>query len=153
MSVVNRDDEPVTDLQASDFIVTEDELPQTVETAQFVRLDGQRRVDNGESLEIRGPSQAAVEATKEDVRLFAIFLDDYHIDRHPSITIPLRKALEGFIEQLQPTDLVVIMDPLDDARRAALHAQSRPICSSGSAPSKDVAASCSRCEARWRKRR
>jgi VWFA-related protein len=112
VSVVNRDDEPVTDLQASDFIVTEDDAPQTVETAQFVRLDGQRLVDNGESLEIRGPSQAAVEATKEDVRLFAIFLDDYHIDRHPSITIPLRKALEGFIEQLQPTDLVVIMDPL-----------------------------------------
>src|ERR671912_510134 len=38
VSVVNRDDEPVTDLQASDFIVTEDEAPQTVETAQFVRL-------------------------------------------------------------------------------------------------------------------
>jgi len=112
VSVVNRDDDPVTDLQASDFMVTEDEVPQTVETAQFVRLDGQRRVDNGESLEIRGPSQAAVEATKEDVRLFAIFLDDYHIDKHPTITIPLRKALEGFIEQLQPTDLVVIMDPL-----------------------------------------
>jgi VWFA-related protein len=112
VSVVNRDDEPVTDLQASDFIVTEDDAPQTVETAQFIRLDGIRRVDNGESLEIRGPSQAQVEATKEDVRLFAIFLDDYHIDKHPTITIPLRNALEGFIEQLQPTDLVVLMDPL-----------------------------------------
>ena len=112
VSVVNRDDEPVIDLQASDFLVTEDEVPQTVETAQFIRLDGQRKVDNGESLEIRGPSQAAVEATKEDVRLFAIFLDDYHIDKHPAITIPMRKALESFIEGLQPTDLVVIMDPL-----------------------------------------
>ena len=66
---------------------------------QFVRLDGQRTVDNGESLEIRGPTQAAVEAAKDDVRLFAIFLDDYHIDKHPTITIPLRKALESFIEQ------------------------------------------------------
>ena len=57
-------------------------------------------------------TQALVEAAKDDVRLFAIFLDDYHIDSHPTITIPLRKALEGFVEQLQPTDIVVLMDPL-----------------------------------------
>jgi VWFA-related protein len=112
VSVTGRNDEPVTDLQASDFVVTEDEIPQTVETVQFIRLDGQRKVDNGESLEIRGTSQALVEAAKDDVRLFAIFLDDYHIDRHPTITIPLRRALESFVEQLQPTDLVVLMDPL-----------------------------------------
>ncbi|HVG83509.1 MAG TPA: VWA domain-containing protein [Vicinamibacterales bacterium] len=112
VSVTGRNDDPVTDLQAADFVVTEDEIPQTVETVQFVRLDGQRKVDNGESLEIRGTTQALVEAAKDDVRLFAIFLDDYHIDRHPTITIPLRKALEGFVEQLQPTDIVVLMDPL-----------------------------------------
>ena len=112
VSVTGRNDNPVTDLQAADFVVTEDEIPQTVETVQFVRLDGQRKVDNGESLEIRGTTQALVEAAKDDVRLFAIFLDDYHIDRHPTITIPLRKALEGFVEQLQPTDIVVMMDPL-----------------------------------------
>jgi VWFA-related protein len=112
VSVTGRNDEPVADLQASDFLVTEDDIPQTVETVQFIRLDGQRKVDNGESLEIRGTGQALVEAAKEDVRLFAIFLDDYHIDRHPTITIPLRRALESFVEQLQPTDLVVLMDPL-----------------------------------------
>jgi VWFA-related protein len=112
VSVTGRNDQPVTDLQASDFLVTEDEVPQTVETVQFVRLDGQRKEDTGESLEIRGLSQALVEAAKDDVRLFAIFLDDYHIDRHPSITIPLREALKSFVEQLQPTDLVVLMDPL-----------------------------------------
>jgi len=112
VSVTGRNDQPVTDLQASDFLVTEDEVPQTVQTAQFVKLDGQRHDDTGESLQIRGLSQALVEAAKDDVRLFAIFLDDYHIDRLPSITIPLRTALKGFIEQLQPTDLVVLMDPL-----------------------------------------
>lgn len=112
VSVTGRNDQPITDLQASDFLVTEDELPQTVETVQFIQLDGQRKEDTGESLEIRGLSQALVEAAKDDVRLFAIFLDDYHIDRHPSITIPLREALKSFIELLQPTDLVVLMDPL-----------------------------------------
>lgn len=112
VSVTGRGDDPVTDLQASDFIVTEDDVPQTVETVQFVRIDGQRHEDTGESLEIRGPSQARVEAAREDVRLFAVLLDDYHIDRHPTITIPLRRALESFVERLQPTDLVAIMDPL-----------------------------------------
>jgi VWFA-related protein len=112
VSVTGRNDQPVTDLQATDFIVTEDDVPQTVETVQFIQLDGQRKEDTGERLEIRGLSQALVEAAKDDVRLFAIFLDDYHIDRHPSITLPLRESLKGFIEQLQPTDLVVLMDPL-----------------------------------------
>ncbi|MDH4065522.1 MAG: VWA domain-containing protein, partial [Acidobacteriota bacterium] len=112
VSVTGRRDEPVVDLQASDFIVTEDDVPQTVETAQLVRLDGQRHVDNGESLEIRGQAQAMVEAAKDDVRLFALFLDDYHIDKYPTVMIPLRRALENFVEQLQPTDLFVLMEPL-----------------------------------------
>ena len=91
-----RNDDPVTDLQASDFVVTEDEIPQTVETVQFVRLDGQRKVDNGESLEIRGhDARPLVEAAKEDVRLFAIFLDDYHIDRAPDDHDPAAQGARG----------------------------------------------------------
>lgn len=112
VSVTGRGDQPVTDLQAEDFIVTEDDVPQTVETVQFIQLDGQRTDDSGESLEIRGPEQARVEAAKDDVRLFTLFLDDYHIDRLPMATLPLRRALESFVEQLQPTDLVALMDPL-----------------------------------------
>ena len=112
VSVTGRRDEPVADLTADDFVVTEDDVPQKVESAQFIKLDGQRTVDNGESLDIRGPSQGLAEAAKEDVRLYAIFLDDYHIDRIPSIVEPLKDALEDFINQLQPTDLVVLMEPL-----------------------------------------
>jgi VWFA-related protein len=112
VSVTGRRDEPVADLTADDFVVTEDDALQKVESAQFIRLDGQRTVDNGESLEIRGPSQGLAEAAKDDVRLYAIFLDDYHIDRLPSIVEPLKDALEDFINQLQPTDLVVLMEPL-----------------------------------------
>ena len=112
VSVTGRRDEPVADLTADDFVVTEDDAPQKVESAQFIRLDGQRTVDNGESLEIRGPSQGLAEAAKDDVRLYAIFLDDYHIDRIPAIVEPMKDALEDFITQLQPTDLVVLMEPL-----------------------------------------
>src|SRR5687768_5816509 len=105
-------DEPVTDLQAGDFEVTEDEVPQVVETLKFVQVDGTRTTNLDEPLAIRSKEHALLEAAREDVRLFAIFLDDYHISKRPEITLPLRDALTKFINQLGPNDLVVLMDPL-----------------------------------------
>lgn len=112
VSVFNDDGQPILDLVPADFKVTEDNIPQTVETAQFLRLDGQPIAGSNESLVIRSPEHAAVEAAKDDVRLFAVFLDDYHVDKAPAITLPLRRALERFIDQLGPRDLVAVMDPL-----------------------------------------
>lgn len=112
VSVFDDGGEPITDLTASDFELTEDDIAQTVETAQFIRLDGQLVAGEAEGLAIRSPAHAAVEAAKEDVRLFAIYLDDYHVDRKPFITLPLRDALEEFVELLAPRDLVAVMDPL-----------------------------------------
>jgi VWFA-related protein len=112
VSVTDADGTAITGLESNDFTIREDGLPQIVQTVQFVRLDGQAVPDSNESLEIRGPSHAAMEAAKDDVRLFALMLDDYHIDRKPHITLPLRKALEAFVDQLGPRDLVVVMDPL-----------------------------------------
>lgn len=112
VSVTGGGDKPVIDLQANDFQVTEDGVPQRVETAQFQRLDGQRQAGGETSLDIRSREHAAAEAAREDVRMFVIFLDDYHIERLPAITIPLRRNLTSFISRLQPTDLVAIVDPL-----------------------------------------
>jgi len=111
VSVTGRNDEAVADLAASNFLVTEDDLPQRVETAQFVRLSGQAEV-NGRDLTIRDREHGIAEAEREDVRLFALFLDDYHIDSHPEVTLRLKRALGSFVDSLQPTDLVVVMDPL-----------------------------------------
>jgi VWFA-related protein len=105
-------DEPVTDLQAGDFEVTEDDVPQTVETIKFVRIDGTRTSNLDEPLAIRSKQHALLEAAREDVRIFALFLDDYHIDKRPDITLPLRDTLTRFIKQLGPNDLVALMDPL-----------------------------------------
>jgi VWFA-related protein len=105
-------DEPVTDLQASDFEVTEDDVPQTVETIKFVRVDGTRTSNFDEPLEIRSKEHALLEAAREDVRIFALFLDDYHIDKRPDVTLPLRDTLTKFIKQLGPNDLVALMEPL-----------------------------------------
>ena len=111
-SVTAGGNKPVSDLQAGDFEVMEDGVVQKVETAQFLRLDGQPKRGDETSLEIRSREHGLAEAAREDVRLFVIFLDDYHIDRLPSVTIPLRRALTTFISRFQPTDLVAIVDPL-----------------------------------------
>jgi VWFA-related protein len=112
VSVAGRDGEAVADLQPSDFEIEEDGVPVKVETLQFVRLNGTRTSDTDESLEIRSPEHAAREAAREDVRLFAIFLDDYHVDKAPALTAISRRALKDLVERFGPNDLVAIVDPL-----------------------------------------
>jgi VWFA-related protein len=111
VSVTGKGDRPITDLAAADFTLDEDGIRQTVDTAQFLQLDG-HRVGDTDSLSIRSQDHAEAEAQRDDVRLFAIFLDDYHIDRRPPVMVPLRKALLSFIDRLGPADLAAWMDPL-----------------------------------------
>ena len=103
VSVTGRNDEAVATLDASSFRVTEDGVPQKVETAQFIRLTGEPD-GKGRDLTIRDREHGLAEAEREDVRLFALFLDDYHIDSHPEVTLRLKRALESFVDSLQPTD-------------------------------------------------
>jgi VWFA-related protein len=112
VSVTGRGDKAVEDLQAADFEVEEDGVPQTVETAQFIRLTGQLPPEYKENPEIRSLGHGRAEAARDDVRLFVIFLDDYHVDKAPQIMLPLRKSLELFVKQLGPFDLVAVMEPL-----------------------------------------
>jgi VWFA-related protein len=112
VSVFGRGDQAVEGLQPSDFIVREDGVPQTVETVQFVKVTGQAPADLRESTTIRSAEHAAVEAARDDVRLFVLFLDDYHVEKTPTIMIPLRRTLRAFAEKLGPYDLVAVMDPL-----------------------------------------
>ena len=112
VTVMQRGDEPVTDLRIADFEITEDDVPQTIETLKFLNVDGTRQSDLNEPLEIRSKEHAMLEAAREDVRLFGIFLDDYHISKRPEITLPLREALTKFVNLLGPNDLVALMEPL-----------------------------------------
>jgi len=112
VTVTGRNDQPMADLQPADFDVSEDGVPQKVEQLRFITLEGRRPAGDEESLAIRSQAQAEAEAAREDVRVFVIFLDDYHVDKGPQITIPIRKALRNFVDQLWPTDLVAVMDPL-----------------------------------------
>ncbi|MGE0813555.1 MAG: VWA domain-containing protein [Vicinamibacterales bacterium] len=112
VSVTGPGDEPLTDLTPEDFELTEDGVQQTVEQATLVQLDGQPRGD-GEALEIRSQSHALAEAARDDVRLFAVFMDDYHLGRYPREMLPLRKALTDFLDTMMgPLDLVTVMNPI-----------------------------------------
>ena len=104
---------PVADLQASDFDVSEDGKPQKIDTFKLVKLDG----GTAESLkeppkEIRNDYDEEMEAARDDVRLFAIFLDDYHVRRGTSMAV--RSQLARFIDtQIGPSDMVGVMYPLE----------------------------------------
>src|SRR5688572_7965117 len=68
--------QPVSDLKQSDFEVVEDNKPQTVETFKLIELDGGRVPGrDGPPSPIRNDNDEELEAARDDVRLFAVFLD------------------------------------------------------------------------------
>jgi VWFA-related protein len=111
VTVLDRKGEPVTNLTKDDFDVREDGLPQTIETLKLVETTGEAPEDDT-SLPIRSPQHAAVEAARDDVRVFVIFWDEYHIGQMAP-AIRAREALTNFVQfAFGPTDLVALMDPL-----------------------------------------
>jgi VWFA-related protein len=102
----------IADLKESDFEVTEDGKPQTVESFKFIKLDGGAMPGpDGPPRQIRTDEDEEAEAARDDVRLFAIFLDDYHVRRLQSMSV--RDPLSKFVEtQLGPSDMIGLMYPL-----------------------------------------
>jgi VWFA-related protein len=108
--VTDRAGNPITDLGAADFEVFEDGVPQTIETFRLVRV-GQLVEPGAAPAPIRTAADQEREAAREDVRLIAIFLDDYHVRRGAALRV--REPLVNFIRTaLAPTDLVAVMYPL-----------------------------------------
>jgi VWFA-related protein len=103
----------VADLKQSDFEVTEDGKPQSVETFKFIKLDGGTLPSpDGPPRAIRTDADEESEAAKDDVRLFAIFLDDYHVRKENSLRV--RAPLEQFVQTyLGPSDMMGLMYPLE----------------------------------------
>jgi VWFA-related protein len=107
-----KDGAAVANLQPGDFEVTEDGKPQKIETFRFIELDG-GLMESADTppRQIRTDADEQTEAARDDVRLFAFFLDDYHVRRESSQMS--RTEIARFIEtQLGPTDMVAIMYPL-----------------------------------------
>ena len=110
VTVTDRKGEPVRTLTADDFEVLEDGVRQSITSFKLLEATGQPTDDF--SLPIRSPEHAAAEAARDDVRVFLIFWDEYHIGEFVS-SLRAREQLTRFVlEAFGPTDLVAFMDPL-----------------------------------------
>ncbi|HSK08352.1 MAG TPA: VWA domain-containing protein, partial [Vicinamibacterales bacterium] len=109
--VTGKDGQPVENLSAADFQVTEDGKPQEIETFRFVSISGNTGPGEQAPRAIRSDYDEEAEAAQDDVRLFAIFLDEYHVRRGNSMSV--KKPLIHFVQtQLGDRDMVGIMYPL-----------------------------------------
>ena len=122
--VTDGDGNPVTDLEADDFEVLEDGVPQTIESFRLVHITRIPERGAEPARAIRSDFDEERAAAREDVRVFAIFFDDYHVRLENGRR--LREPLINFLQtQLAPTDLVAIMHPLtplDAVRMTRNHA-------------------------------
>jgi VWFA-related protein len=112
VTVIDRKGVPLSTLTAEDFEVTEDDVPQTIQSFKFVAVTGHPDDSDETSLPIRSQSHAAAEAARDDVRVFLIFWDEYHIGRFQP-ALQAREYLTKFVhEAFAPKDIVAFMDPL-----------------------------------------
>ena len=111
VTVLNRKGEPVTDLTKEDFEVREDGELQSIDNLKLVEANGVAPADDT-SLPIRSPHHASAEAARDDIRVFVIFWDEYHIgEMAPAIRA--RAALDNLVQlAFGPTDLVALTDQL-----------------------------------------
>jgi len=101
----------VQDLKQEDFEVTEDGKPQTIQTFKLINVSEDAGVGTDPPREIRNAVEEQTEAARDDVRLFAIFLDDYHVRLENSMRA--REHIARFVEnQLNAKDMAGVMYPL-----------------------------------------
>jgi len=109
--VTDRSGVPVTGLKEEDFEIREGGKLQKISSFQSIMLDGGLMLDPGDQTRISSDEVAATEASRDDVRLFTIFLDDYHVS--PESSRIVRDQLSRFVEtQLGPSDIVGLMYPM-----------------------------------------
>ena len=102
---------PVTDLTVADFEVLEDGKPQAIEQFRLIRVDGNPRPGEPPPRELRNRIDEEVEISRDDVRLFVFFFDDYHVRLGNSLSV--KEPLIRFIQtQIRPNDIVGMMYPL-----------------------------------------
>jgi VWFA-related protein len=101
----------VLDMKQDEFDVREDRKPQSVETFNVVNIEELSATMPASTRAITSMMDEEVEAKKPNVRLFILFLDDYHVRRGNDLFV--RKPLVDFVtNQLAPQDMVAVMYPL-----------------------------------------
>ena len=111
VTVSDDNGEPVTDLTQADFEVFEDGDLQTIEQFRLIRVDGNPPPGAPRPRELRNRIDEEIELSRDDVRLFVFFFDDYHVRLGNSLGV--KEPLIRFVEtQLRPNDVVGMMYPL-----------------------------------------
>ena len=103
------DGSQVSDLTADDFDITEGGKRQKIDTFKLVSIDPDG--PEGAPVSISSDAVEEEEAKRDDIRMFAIFLDDYHVSEASGRVVS--DQLARFVEtELGPSDLVGLMYPL-----------------------------------------
>ena len=108
--VSDRQGNAVTDLKLEDFEIAEDGKPQKPETFRLVRIDSTTQPGYTQRT-IRTRNDEETAAADENSRIFAFFLDDYHVRKETSLSVK-KPVVEFIANQLAPGDLVGVMYPL-----------------------------------------
>jgi VWFA-related protein len=101
--------EPIVDLTAADFDVSDDGRKVPIDSVRF--LGAAAYAGDATLAPIRTRDDEEREASRDDVRVYAIFLDDYHVQRMGERQVI--EPLLAFVQQLPATDLVAVYYPLD----------------------------------------
>ena len=136
--VTDKSGKPVSDLKQTTSRSPKPARPQKIETFKLIELDGGLMPGpDGPARQIRTEFDEESEAARDDVRLFGLFLDDYHTREGPSLSA--RNEIARFVEtQLGPSDMIGMMYPLSRSTPSASRAITTP---SGAASSSSGAAS------------
>ena len=99
----------VSNLKAGDFELIENGTPRPF-TAVELRTPP---ADAGEAFPIQTEADEARAARQPGTRVFAFYLDEFHVTTGPSADL-VRLAMERFVDEtLRPQDLAFVMRPLD----------------------------------------
>jgi VWFA-related protein len=111
--VTDNSGKPVTDLSKEEFEIVEDGRPQAIDLFRQIRIDG-AVTDADRPRQVLDRDTEEREASRDDVRIFAILLADYQVCSERSRLV--REALATFIRKLGSRDLVAVMNPLTSVR-------------------------------------
>jgi VWFA-related protein len=100
--------QPVLDLTAADFEIREGGRSQDITNFKLIHVDDGYQ-DPGARSALTTLRDQDRETATESNRLFAIFLDDYHVRDINAVRI--REQLADFVRQLAPRDLVALATP------------------------------------------
>jgi VWFA-related protein len=111
--VADKRGDPVADLRAEDFVVSDEGRPQQVQFFQMVTAAGQARTSNGPDRAYRYSTNVGAQAHQG--RSFVLFVDDVHLSQEQGERA--KKALEQFlIDQADSGDLVSVVAPAKGLR-------------------------------------